>query len=320
MARQPKVVVIGSANIDLIMRTEKVPQAGEIFTDGKFATACGGKGANQAVALARLGAKVEFIGRVGQDPFGEILLENLKNEGVSVANTVRDPKYHTGTVSILINAQGDNAMIADYGSNLQLCPDDIEKTTDSIRQADLVLLQCEVPESVNFCALTLAKDAGVPVVMNPASIIPSHLDMLKETYLITPNLGEVEALARLTGKSPSPETDPSRKAEASAQCLLEAGIERIIVTLGSRGSVYAVSGIKKRFGSFPSTQVDVTGAGDCFTAAVAYGIATGRSIEKAVSLASAAALAVSRLGAQPSFPTIKEVQAFLDSHTMEDNT
>jgi len=315
--KQPKVVVIGSANIDLIMRIERVPKTGEILTNAKFSTACGGKGANQSVALARLGANVEFIGRFGQDPFGEILLQNLEDAGVSVSNIVRDPEYHTGTVSILVDAQGENTMLADYGSNLQLCPDDIEKAADSIRKADLVLLQCEVPESPNLCALSIAKDGGIPVIINPASIIPSSLDMLKGTYLITPNLGEVEALAGLTGKSPSSETDPFRKAEEAAQSLIDAGIDRIVVTLGSRGSVCVSPEMKKHFGTFPTTQVDATGAGDAFTAAIAYGVAIGQSIEDSIGLASAtAAIAVSRLGAQPSFPTIEEIQAFLDLHTL----
>ena len=317
MNTQPKVVVIGSANIDLIMRIERVPQTGEILTNGKFSTACGGKGANQAVALARLGANVEFIGRFGRDPFGEILLQNLKDSGVSVSNIVRDPEYHTGTVSILVDAQGENTMVADFGSNLQLCPDDIEKAADSIQKSDLVLLQCEVPESPNFCALSIAKDAGIPVIINPASIIPSSLDMLKGTYLITPNLVEVEALADLTGRNLSSETDPFRKAEEAAQSLIDAGIERIVVTIGSKGSVCVTPEIKKHFGTFSTNQVDATGAGDSFTAAIAYGVATGQSIEDSVVLASAtAAIAVSRLGAQPSFPIIDEVQAFLDSHTL----
>ena len=317
MDKQPKVVVIGSANMDLIMRTARIPRSGEIFTDGKFTTASGGKGANHAVALARLGAKVEFIGRIGQDPFGEILLENLRNEGVSISNTVRDAAYHTGTVSILVNAQGDTAMVADYGSNLRLCPSDIEKASDSIRKADLMLLQCEVPEAANLCALAIAKDAGIPVIINPASILPSSLDLLQGAYLITPNLGEAEGLVGLTGKRLYSATNPFRKAEEVAQSLIDAGIERIIVTLGSKGSVYVAPGIKKDFGTFPTTQVDVTGAGDAFTAAIAYGIATGQSIEDAIILASAtAAISVSRLGAQPSFPPLKEVQAFLDSHTL----
>lgn len=315
MNTSPKVVVIGSANMDLIMRIERIPKRGELLTDGKFSTACGGKGANQAVALARLGAYVEFIGRIGQDPFGEILLQNLANEGVSIAHIVRDSEYHAGTVSILVDAGGENTMVADFGSNLQLCPDDIERAADAIRKADLVLLQGEVPESANLCAISRAKETHVPVIVNPAPMSLSSLDLVKEAYLITPNLGEAEALAGLAGKGLSAETDPFRKAEEVAQSLIDAGIERIVVTIGSKGSVYVAADIKKHFGTFPTTQVDATGAGDAFTAAIAYGIAAGQSIEDSVGFASVtAALAVSRLGAQPSFPTINEVQAFLDSY------
>ncbi len=316
MDKKPKVVVIGSANIDLIMRVERVPKTGELLTDGKFSTACGGKGANQAVALTRLGANVEFIGRIGRDPFGDILLQNLENEGVSISHVVRDPEYHAGTVSILVDAQGENTMIADFGSNLQLCPDDIEQAADVIRKADLVLLQGEVPESANFCAVSLAKETNVSIIINPAPMSFSSLDMLKEAYLITPNLVEAEALASLAGKELSAKTDPFKKAEKVAQCLMDAGIKRIIVTLGNKGSVCVTPEIKKHFGTFPTTQVDATGAGDAFTAAMAYGIATELSVEESIGFASAtAALAVSRLGAQPSFPTIEEVQAFLNSHT-----
>ncbi len=317
MNKQPRVVIIGSANIDLIMRVERVPKTGEILTNAKFSTACGGKGANQAVALARLGVNVEFSGRIGLDPFGEMLLQNLENEGVSISHIVRDPDYHTGTVSILVDAGGENTMIADFGSNLQLCSDDIERAADSIRKADLMLLQGEVPESANLCAVSLAKDSNVPIIVNPAPMSLSNLDMLQGTYLITPNLVEAEALSGLAGKGPSVGTEPFKKAEEVARPLIDAGIERIVVTLGSKGSVYVDSEMKRDFGTFPTTQVDATGAGDAFTAAIAYGIATGQSIEDSVGFASAtAAIAVSRLGAQPSFPTIHEVQAFLDSHSL----
>jgi ribokinase len=316
--KQPRVLVIGSANIDLIMRIARLPNRGELLTDSKFSTACGGKGANQAVALARLGADVEFIGRVGEDPFGEILLQNLENEGVSISRIVRDSEYHAGTVSILVDAGGENTMIADFGSNLQLCPDDIERAADSIRKADLMLLQGEVPESANLCAVSFAKDSNIPIIVNPAPMSLSSVDMLKGSYLITPNLVEAEALAGLAGKELFAETDPFKKAEEAAQFLIDAGIERIVVTIGSQGSVYVSSDIKKPFGTFPTNQVDATGAGDAFTAAIAYGIATGQSIEDSIGFASAtSAIAVSRLGAQPSFPTIEEVQAFLDLHTFK---
>ncbi|MBD3308350.1 ribokinase [candidate division KSB3 bacterium] len=317
MEKRPHIVVIGSANIDLIMKTETIPQAGQIYTDGVFATACGGKGANQAVALARLDAHVEFIGRIGQDPFGDILRQNLEHEGVLTTHLIADHEVHTGTVSILINAQGDNAMVADYGSNLRLCPEDIDNIADVIRQADLVLLQCEVPEPPNIRASALAQDAGVPVIMNPASIVPSNLEMLRGISLITPNLGEAEALAALAGTQFPAAMNPVEKAEQAARVLRDAaGIERIIVTLGSQGAVYVDAQGSQAFEAFPITQVDVTGAGDCFTATIAYGMATGYPRDEAVTFASAAAaLAVSRLGAQPSFPTSKEVQAFLETQT-----
>jgi ribokinase len=181
-----------------------------------------------------------------------------------------------------------------------------------------MLLQGEVPESANLCAVSLAKETHVPIIVNPAPMSLSSLDVVKGSYLITPNLVEAEALAGLAGKDRSTETDPFKKAEETSQSLIDAGIERVVVTLGSKGSVYVSSEIKKHFGTFPTNQVDATGAGDAFTAAIAYGIATGKSIEDSIGFASAtAALAVSRLGAQPSFPTIKEVQAFLDLHTLQ---
>ncbi len=317
MNKSPKIVVIGSANIDLIMRVQRVPKSGETLPQGRFSTAAGGKGANQAVTLALLGADVEFIGRIGEDYFGEMVIRSLHEAGVSISHIVLDNNYHTGTVVILVDSEGQNAMIPDYGSNLCLCPEDIDEVTDLIRTTDLVLLQHEVPESANLKAISIAEESLVPVIINPAPILPSNIDSLKRSYLITPNLVEAEALARVTGASLSFGKTEVERAKEAASVLLRAGIGRIVVTIGDLGSIYVSSEMKMTFGAFHVSPVDATAAGDSFTAALSYGIASGKSIEDSILFASAtAAITVSRAGAQPSLPTMEEVQNFLKSNTI----
>ncbi|UCB47272.1 MAG: ribokinase [Spirochaetota bacterium] len=321
MKGKPRIVVIGSANIDLIMRVQRVPNPGETVHSGNFSQAAGGKGANQAVACARLGADVEFVGRVGEDPFGETVIKSLKNEGIKTKHLIHDPDHHTGIVVILVDSVGQNAMIPDYGANLKLTPEDINSAEEAIKNADIMLLQHEVEESVNLRALTLARQHSVPVVLNPAPRVPQTMDSLKRAYLITPNLVEVIALAELAGASISTEGSHIDQAEMAARTLLGIGIENIVVTLGSEGSLYISSEDKCYFKALEVIPIDCTAAGDSFTAALAYCIAKGQSIPGAIPFASsAAAITVTRPGAQPSLPTMNEIMDFIKSNNVKTDT
>ena len=315
VGERPRIVVVGSANVDLIMKVQRVPEPGETVPEGSFSVAAGGKGANQAVTLARLGADVHFVGRVGNDHFGAFEEESLKKAGVSISMIARDDSAHTGTVIILVDRDGQNAMIPDFGANMHLSESDIECATDLIRDSDMLLLQFEVPEAANQRALDIARDASVPVVLNPAPCLPSDLEMLKRASISTPNLVEAEALACLADGAENGHTDSNGvedRARAAGRKLIEAGAGSIVITMGENGSLFVSEGETRPFGTYNVKAVDATAAGDSYTAALAYCMVNGNPIEEAVRFASAAAaITVSRQGAQPSLPTKKEVMEFI---------
>jgi len=316
-APKPRIAVVGSANVDVIMRVERVPDRGETVTGGKVSISPGGKGANQAVALARLGASVELAARVGKDLFAELILGSLRGAGISADGLALDPHHPTGTALILVDARGDNRIAVDYGANLFLCPNDARRILDAVREFDLVLIQCEVDEELNLQVVRKARAGGVPVVLNPASVLPRSLELLTLVELITPNLVEAKALAGLHGPPVPANGHPFDQARIAAQALLRAGVHRIVVTLGKHGALYLSGEEQLELGVYPTTQVDATGAGDAFTAAMAHGLAQGKASEACVRFASAAAaLAVARLGAQPSFPTMAEVCQFMAETSM----
>jgi ribokinase len=331
MQRKPKITVAGSANLDLIMKVPRVPRAGETLLGGTFSTSPGGKGANQAVALSRLGAEVWFVGRIGEDPFGESMMENLEEKGVHTDYVVRDPDHYAGTCMILIDSEGDNAMVPDYGSNMHLSEADLERAEPIIRESDILLIQFVVPEATYAHLMQLAGRAGKPVIVNPAPSVPSNLDILKKAFCSTPNLVELEALAGLAGyradaeaaeqgRASAGERIPSaeERATAAARVLRREGVDNIVVTLGRNGSLLLAGDENKHFGVYPAEQVDATGAGDGFTAGLTFSVAVGKSLEEATEFASAvAACAVSKLGAQSSYPDPEEVEKRMQSQTLD---
>jgi ribokinase len=313
--------VVGSANVDLIMKVQRVPDPGETLPQGSFSVAAGGKGANQAVTLARLGGDVHFVGRLGNDHFGAFEEQSLERAGVSLSMIVRDNTTHTGITIILIDSDGQNAMVPDLGANMLLSESDIDRAADLIQDAGLLLLQFEVPEAANKRALEIARNASVPVVLNPAPYLPTDLEMLKRSWISTPNLVEAEALALLADGTETECThsdDVEKRARSAGKKLLKAGTGNIVITMGDRGSLFVSKGEARLFDSYHVKAVDATAAGDSFTAALAYCLVTGNPIEDSIRFASAAAaITVSRQGAQPSIPTQEEVIQFISERRDE---
>ncbi len=305
-----RLVVVGSANQDLIVKAERIPAPGETILGGAFVTAPGGKGANQAVAASRLGADVWFVGRVGSDTFGATLADALTSSGVHVDYLRRDPAEPTGIALIAVDADGQNAIVVAAGANLLVGPVDLEAARSAIETAFAVVVQLEIPLETVEAAIALARSSNARVVLNPAPApnfgeFPDHL--LSRIDVLTPN--EHEAARILGHSSPSGLlwTD-------AAERLRDKGVETVVITLGDAGCILADRTGTRHVPAPVVQAVDTTGAGDCFTAALSVALAEGRSLDDAALFAShAAALSVTRMGAQPSFPSRDEVARFLTS-------
>jgi ribokinase len=303
-ADPPRIVVIGSANMDMVVQTEHIPIPGETVMGGEFVTVPGGKGANQAVAAARLGAQVHFIGRVGSDAFGEALTLALETAGVDTSLLVRDPDRPTGVALIGVAADGQNAIMVAPGANSRIGRDDVERARDVIANADILVAQLEIPMDTVVYAVETARSFKTRVLLNPAPI--RHTDSLPDSLLrqvdaLTPN--EHEAV-HLLGRASAEGTDFVR----TARDLRRRGPDVVIVTLGADGCIVASSAGALRIEAPTVAAVDSTAAGDCFSGALAVALAEGRDIEAAARFATeAAALSVTRRGAQPSMPGRAEV-------------
>jgi len=301
---RPRIVVVGSSNTDMVVKAERIPVPGETVTGGQFVMAAGGKGANQAVAAARLGAEVTFLAKLGQDMFGDQAVENYREEDIVTDFILRDPTNSTGVALIMVDALGENLIAVASGANHFLLPQDVERAAERIRTADIVMLQLETPmETVEFTA-RLADDAGVPVILDPAPAAPLSDALLEQVTYLTPNETEAE---RLTGIK----VEDEASAEATAMELLQRGAGQVIVTLGAKGALVATP---DRLVLVPGYQVeprDSTAAGDAFNGGLASALAKGLSLEEAVGEANlVGALSVTRLGAQPSLPTEDELRRF----------
>jgi ribokinase len=280
----------------------------------------GGKGANQAVCLSRLGAQTHFIARFGKDDFSTLLMDDISRRGVSLSHAVIDSKRHGGIVFILIDKTGNNTMIADFGSNLFLNEHDIANAKDLFREADLLLLQFEVSDSANKKACELAKGNNMKIVLNPAPMKEFDTSILKVVDVITPNLFELSRILKLVeGKEViTIDGKDARTIAQAAQKLIHHGVKHVLVSLGQRGSIYVDSENIKMYGTYRVKQVDSTAAGDTFTSAFALKFAEDSSIDDAVKFASAgAALTVTREGAIPSLPSRDEVDSFIKENTFQ---
>jgi ribokinase len=299
------VLVIGSSNTDMIVKAARIPKPGETILGGEFATCAGGKGANQAFAAVRAGAKVTFIGCVGQDMFGERALAGLKAEGINLKYAVRDKSRPSGVALIVVGDSGENSIAVASGSNASLRPTHLRKAKGTLRTAKVVLLQLETPMETVRVAAQMANQAGVPVILNPAPAQSLPTALLKRIYLLTPNESEAEIL---TGMRVRTEVEAAK----AAARLRARGVENVIITMGARGALLAT---KDFCGLIPAQKVkavDATAAGDVFNGAVAVALAEGKSLTEAAHFANAAAaISVTRLGAQTSVPTRAEIERML---------
>jgi ribokinase len=304
---QHPIVVIGSSNTDMIVRMDRIPAPGETVLGGRFSTAAGGKGANQAVAAARAGGQVVFIARVGADSFGEQAIAGFTADGIDTRFIVRDDTAASGVACIFVDRNGQNSIAVASGANMRLSPADIRAAENVIAQAAMVLLQLEIPLETVEAAVQIAALHGVPVILNPAPARPLSDDLLQKVSILTPN--EIEA-GMLTGITVTDEAS----ARQAAQILRSKGVAAVVVTLGDRGALLSGCDHAEIITAFKVMAVDATAAGDVFNGALALRLSEGRSIEEAIRFASAAAaISVTRLGAQPSAPRREEIEEFLHS-------
>ncbi|BBO33317.1 ribokinase [Lacipirellula parvula] len=295
------IVVVGSSNTDMIIKLDRIPKPGETRLGGEFLTAAGGKGANQAVAAARAGGSVAFVARVGQDMFGEQAVAGLVENGVDV-QFVQFDKAPSGVALIFVGEDGENSIAVGSGANAKLSPADVRKAKAAIADADVVVMQLESPLETVETAARLAAAGGATVILNPAPAQPLSDKLLKHITILTPNESETELL---TGVRISDDASCVR----AADILRARGVETVIITLGSQGAFVASPTLSERVPGYSAKPVDTTAAGDTFNGALAVALAERVSILEAVRFANAAgAISVTRVGAQPSAPTRREIE------------
>ena len=296
-----KIIVIGSSNVDLTARVRTLPRPGETIGGARLHQANGGKGANQAVAAARLGADVTFLTCLGNDANGEMLSAQFAAEGIDTSK-IKFSATPTGTALIFVDDNAENCIAVAPGSNNDLLPADVEGIRDSISGAAYVLLQLEIPMPTVEKAILLADEAGVRTILNPAPMAPLSDGILKHVWLLTPNQTEAHSL---TGIAVNDEEDARKAADA----LLAKGVGNVIITMGSKGSLVCTPGETTFVPARKVTAIDTTGAGDVYNGALVAALAEGKSIVSAARIATAAsAVAVTRMGAQTSAPHRNELE------------
>lgn len=308
----PKIVVVGSANTDFVLGVAQLPSKGETVLGNEFRVVKGGKGANQAVAAARLGGSVTFVAKLGTDSFGDQAVNAYREEGISTEFIVRDAETHSGVALILVNRNGENIIAVDPGANRYLIAADVQAASAAIEQADCLLVQLEIPIDAVRAAVEIAHQYTVKVILNPAPAQKLSPEILKLVDYLTPN--ETEA-AILAGEYPVSTDESSLPHLASIL-----NIPNLIVTLGSRGACIIRDSAITYIPTFPITPVDTTASGDAFNGALAVALARGESLPDAVRFANAAgAVTATRHGAQPSLPTKHEVDQFMVSSASGQN-
>ena len=295
------VVVVGSLNMDLVMRTPRVPVGGETLHGHEFSTLPGGKGANQAVACARLGAKVSMIGQVGNDGFGTTLRDGLAADGIDVSGVLQTTAVGTGVAMILVEDIGQNRIVLAAGANGALTPDDIEAQAALIGGAAMLVLQLEVPMPVVERAIAIAHNAGVPVLLNPGPAKPLAEALWSQIDILIPNESEAELLSGIA-------VTDAASAYTAARVFRQRGVKCVLITLGANGVAVIDDAGERHLPAHVVKAVDTTAAGDTFIGGLTAGLVEGMAMDEAVALGQrASALCVTRHGAQPSIPYRREI-------------
>ncbi|MBR2116903.1 MAG: ribokinase [Alistipes sp.] len=298
-----KIIVIGSSNTDMVVRSERLPRPGESVIGGGFMMAGGGKGANQAVAVARMGHRVIFTAALGRDMFGDAAVSSYQRFGIDTSYIVRKDAP-SGVALIMVDSAGQNSISVALGANNSLSTEDIRGVLEQVEKDDIVLLQLEVPMATVDAAVDIAAAKGARVVLNPAPAAVVSEQTLSKLYLITPNQTEAQTLTGI-------EVKDEATASLAAQVLCSRGVGRVVITMGSLGAYLYEEGRGEIIEARKVAAVDTTAAGDVYNGALCAALAEGKSLREALTFATkASAISVTRVGAQPSVPTREEVDNF----------
>lgn len=300
-----KILVIGSSNMDLVVQVPRCPAAGETLFGSSFTTNYGGKGANQAIAVARIGSGVTFMTKLGNDTFGQQLRQHFSEEGMDLTHILTDAESPTGTALITVEDKGENRIIVVPGANARLTENDVESLSAEINSCRFVLTQLEIPLPTVLRVAEMASAAGKQLILNPAPARPLPDSLLQKVFLITPNETEAEIL---TGIRVS-DVESARRA---ALWFREKGVQQIVITMGSQGAFIFTDDFQGMVPAYKVKAIDTTAAGDVFNGALTVALSEGKTTADAARFGCAAsALAVMRPGAQSSIPTRTEIDAFL---------
>ncbi len=302
-----KIVIVGSSNTDMVIKSERIPEPGETILGGTFLMNPGGKGANQAVAVSRLGGDVVFVAKTGNDLFGRQSVELYANEGINTDYIISDAKNPSGVAIIMVDAKGENCIAVASGANGTLSPKDVNGAKKEIENAEIVLMQLETPMDTVQHVAAMASKKGVKVILNPAPAAPLSDELLKCLYIITPNKSEAEMISgiKVTGWE---------SARVAADAISAKGVGIVVITLGSLGALIKDGSTYYNVPAEKVTAVDTTAAGDVFNGALCVALAEGKEIHEAVKFASkASSIAVTRMGAQSSIPSRRELDQLIKS-------
>jgi ribokinase len=300
------IAIIGSNMVDLISYIDKMPKEGETLEAPDFEIGCGGKGANQAVAAAKLGSNVMMVTKVGDDLFADNTIQNLKNFGIDTEFTVKVPGTSSGVAPIFVDPESKNRILIIKGANQHLSPDDVDHAAEKLKKCSLIVLQLEIPLPTIYRAIDFGNEHGIPVILNPAPASKElDFDYVGKCDFFVPNESELETLTDLPV-----ETD--EQVQAAALTLIEKGVKNVIVTMGSRGVMWVTKDDVQTVASHKVDAIDTTGAGDAFIGCFSHYYVQKGDVLSAMKMATAfAALSVTKRGTQTSYPTLEETEQFI---------
>lgn len=305
-----KILVIGSFMTDLVVKSDRFTEEGETIIGKSFGQFTGGKGANQAVAAARLGGNVEMLGELGKDSFGKDQIKSLDDNNIRHDHVLFTNEASSGIGNPQLDASGHNRIVVVPGANYKFEPKDLDKLEDVIRTTDIIILQLEIPLETVYEAIKLGHKYNKEIILNPAPAAELDPKIAPMVTYMTPNEHEAQLITGI-------KTDTDAGVKEAANELLRQGYKNVLITLGEKGSYFKNADTELNIPAFKVKAVDTTAAGDSYIGAFAYGLANESSVEDSLHYAAAtAAIAVTKMGAQPSLPTKKEVDEFLAKHNV----